>query len=339
MTFLPLTGIGQGGGFTKPEALKEPGVIGLASDLVHVAPEYQVLAKYLLGRVVVAGTIDHAIALARKFKYSLRIVTLDGELLSAGGSMTGGAFKNSSNLLGWKREIEELESVCKKAVSALENLEKALDMNEGILQEKRQELDQIKNDRHEASLKQNTMRINVSQLKGRRDEIRESSRDLVLENSQLEAQIKEIEENRAGVKKDAKELVRLNEAVNEEIERLTARIEADRKNHEESARALEGIRLEAANLKQKVDFVLENISRVEDEIETLSKELAELNTGSSGSGEAIQAKKLEIDHLKELIENAMEQKGILTTKAEEQSALKEMLSKQQKEFFGVFRIP
>ncbi len=334
VTFLPLTGIGQGGGFTKPEALKEPGVIGLASDLVHVAPEYQVLAKYLLGRVVVAGTIDHAIALARKFKYSLRIVTLDGELLSAGGSMTGGAFKNSSNLLGRKREIEELESVCKKAVSALENLEKALDMNEGILQEKRQELDQIKNDRHEASLKQNTMRINVSQLKGRRDEIRESSRDLVLENSQLEAQIKEIEENRAGVKKDAKELVRRNEAVNEEIERLTARIEADRKNHEESARALEGIRLEAANLKQKVDFVLENISRVEDEIETLSKELAELNTGSSGSGEAIQEKRLEIDHLKELIENAVEQKGILTTKAEEQSALKEMLSKQQKEFFG-----
>ena len=54
-------------------------------------------------------TIDNAIALARKFQYSLRIVTLEGELLSAGGSMTGGAFKNTSNLLGRKREIEELE--------------------------------------------------------------------------------------------------------------------------------------------------------------------------------------------------------------------------------------
>ena len=103
VTFLPLTSIGQGGGFSRPEALTEPGVIGLASDLVHVEPKYQVLAKYLLGRVVVADTIDHAIALARKFKYSLRIVTLEGELLSAGGSMTGGAFKNSSNLLGRKQ--------------------------------------------------------------------------------------------------------------------------------------------------------------------------------------------------------------------------------------------
>lgn len=110
MTFLPLTSIGQKGGFPQPEALREPGVIGLASDLVHVAPEYQVLAKYLLGRVVVADTIDHAIALARKYRYSLRIVTLEGELLSAGGSMTGGAFKipatcwaESGRLRSWRR--------------------------------------------------------------------------------------------------------------------------------------------------------------------------------------------------------------------------------------------
>ena len=62
--------------------------------------QYEGLIRYLLGRVVVVDTIDNAIALARKFQYSLRIVTLEGELLSAGGSMTGGAFKNTSNLLG-----------------------------------------------------------------------------------------------------------------------------------------------------------------------------------------------------------------------------------------------
>ncbi len=77
-------------------------MIGLASDLVHVEKEYQVLAKYLLGRVVVADTIDHAIVLARKFKYSLRIVTLEGELFSAGGSMTGGAFKKLQQSPGTK---------------------------------------------------------------------------------------------------------------------------------------------------------------------------------------------------------------------------------------------
>ena len=53
--------------------------------------------------------IDHAIAIGRKYRHSLRMVTIEGESLSPGGSMTGGAFKNNSNLLGRRREIEELE--------------------------------------------------------------------------------------------------------------------------------------------------------------------------------------------------------------------------------------
>ena len=70
--------------------------------------------------MIVADHIDSAIALAKKYKHSMRIVTLEGELLNAGGSMTGGAFKNSSNLLGRKREIEELEENCGKALVLVE---------------------------------------------------------------------------------------------------------------------------------------------------------------------------------------------------------------------------
>ena len=334
VTFLPLTSIGQGGGFSKPEALKEPGVIGLASDLVHVAPEYQGLAKYLLGRVVVADTIDHAIALARKFKYSLRIVTLEGELLSAGGSMTGGAFKNSSNLLGRKREIEELEAICKKALDSSEKIQDELDMDEGIYQDKKEELEQIKKESHEASLEQNTQQMNVSQLEEKRDDIRESSQDLVLENSQLEAQIREIEENRKNLSRDTEALVQLNEQAGSQVEDLTAQMERDRKLREESARELEAIRLEAAGLKQKVDFVMENIRRVEEEIAKLSEELSGLTAGNTDSGEIVEAKRQEIAHLQELIANAMEQRDILAAQVEEQSAKKDSKTKEQKEFFG-----
>ena len=71
-------------------------MLGLANTLVQAAKQYEGLAGYLLGRVVVVDTIDNAIALARKYRYSLRIVTLEGELLSAGGSMTGGAFKTAA---------------------------------------------------------------------------------------------------------------------------------------------------------------------------------------------------------------------------------------------------
>lgn len=108
-TFLPMSSISPRGDFSPREALKEPGVIGVASELVTTAPQYQQIAKFLLGRVLVVDHIDHAIAIGRKYRHSLRMVTIEGESLSPGGSMTGGAFKNSSNLLGRRREIEELE--------------------------------------------------------------------------------------------------------------------------------------------------------------------------------------------------------------------------------------
>ena len=90
--------------FRTEEALGEEGVIGLASSLVKTQKKYEGLARYLLGRTLVVDHIDHAIGLAKKYRYTLRIVTLEGESLSPGGSMTGGAFKNTSNLLGRRRE-------------------------------------------------------------------------------------------------------------------------------------------------------------------------------------------------------------------------------------------
>ena len=73
------------------------------------------MTAYLLGRVIVTENIDFAIKLAKKNHYSLHIVTLEGEYLSPGGSMTGGAFRNNSNLLGRNREIEELEELISKS--------------------------------------------------------------------------------------------------------------------------------------------------------------------------------------------------------------------------------
>ena len=111
-TFLPLSSVNARGEFSQKEALKEEGVIGLASELVNAAPRYQGVIRYLLGRVLVVDHIDHAIAIGRKYRHTLRMVTIEGESLSPGGSMTGGAFRNNSNLLGRKREIEELERKC-----------------------------------------------------------------------------------------------------------------------------------------------------------------------------------------------------------------------------------
>ncbi len=334
VTFLPLTSIGQNGGFSKPEALKEPGVIGLASELVHVEPEYQVLAKYLLGRVVVADTIDHAIALARKFKYSLRIVTLEGELLSAGGSMTGGAFKNSSNLLGRRRELEELEAACQKALESSDRIQEELTLNEGLAQQKKEELEAINKEHYEVSLQANTRQMSVAQLEDKREEIRESYQDLAMENKQMESQISEIEAGRKKLAAEQETLKKDSEQETARMETVTGELEQQKKIREEKAKALEAIRLETANLKQKVDFVQENIGRVEQEMKTLQEEQNTLQEHGTDSGSVIGEKNAEISRLQGLITHAEEEKQKIAADIEAQTALKEEKSGQQKAFFG-----
>ena len=94
-TFLPLTNMRRSS-FTNGAALREPGVIGLADTLVEADETYHTLLSQILGRTLVVDTIDHAIAIGRKYNHSLRIVTLEGESLSPGGSMTGGAGRQKS---------------------------------------------------------------------------------------------------------------------------------------------------------------------------------------------------------------------------------------------------
>ena len=296
--------------------------------------EYQVLAKYLLGRVVVADTIDHAIALARKFKYSLRIVTLEGELFSAGGSMTGGAFKNSSNLLGRKRELEELEAACQKALKASDRLQEELTMNEGLAQQKKEELESLKEEHHQVSLQANTRQMSVSQLEDKREEIRDSYQDLALENSQLESQISEIEAGRKKLALERDILKKDSDREQTRMERVSGELETQKKVREEKAKALETIRLEAANLKQRVDFVKENIHRVEQEIQTLKEEQVELHSHGTDSGSVIEEKNREIANLLDLILHAEEEKQKIAAEIEDQAALKEEKSGQQKSFFG-----
>ena len=128
-TFLPMSSISPRGEFTPREALREPGVIGIASELVTTAPQYQQITKFLLGRVLVVDNIDHAIIIGRKYRHSLRMVTTEGESLSPGGSMTGGAFRNNSNLLGRRREIEELETKVSQLKNNLVEMQKAIEEN------------------------------------------------------------------------------------------------------------------------------------------------------------------------------------------------------------------
>ena len=333
-TFLPLTSAGKNQSpFPKPEALKEPGVLGLASSLVQADKEYEGLIRYLLGRVVVADTIDHAIAIARKYHYSLRIVTLEGELLNAGGSMTGGAFKNTSNLLGRRREIEELESSCNNYLKQTDSIQQELSIQEAAVSEKKEEADQLRREIQQLALQENTIRMNISALEDKKNEIADSSTDLVNEHAQLEEQVREISQSQSALTEEAGKLEERNKDSEALISEKSALLEQAKADRDEHSSHLSELQLECASLDQKLAFTSENEKRVNGEIRRLKEEDAALEEGKKDSRSAIEEKEAQIRAIQEQIQTSSEDNSQLEEAIQKISEEKEAVSKQQKNLF------
>ena len=332
-TFLPLTSIGNRSTFNQDKALTEKGVLGLANQLVKADKQYEGLLKYLLGRVVVVDTIDNAIALSRKYQYSLRIVTLEGELLNAGGSMTGGAFKNTSNLLGRKREIEELEHSCKTVLHEIDKVNENLVFQEELLNGMNEELEENRRKKQSLYLDQNTIRLGIRQLEAKKTEIAESASDMVTEHRQLEEQVKEITGSRMRLKEETLRLEAQGENNQEEIQNLSSLLESYRQKREILAKDLAAVQMETAGLQQKENFLKENIRRVQEEIRKVKEELSGLTEGSGESGLVIQGKEEEIARIEKEMKDGEQ---LLETLKEEILSLsqeKEETARRQKGFF------
>ena len=332
-TFLPLTGISARGGFTQESALREPGILGLASDLVEVKDEYRTLIQYLLGRVVVADTIDHAIALARKFRHTLRIVTLEGELLSAGGSMTGGSFKNSSNLLGRQRELSELQASCRKALQDVEETQKAIADNDRLKAQCSGEAAKLRETKQEIVLRKNTAQMNMERLLGKKQEIAESSADLVMENRELEFQLKEIRENRARLSREEEQLEQLQKEQEARSEQLSRKLSDAQQQKEETAKLLSGAQLTAAGIRQQDRFIAENVSRILKEESSLKEERQRILDGSGESEAVISEKLAKIEQLGRQILEETSKAQRLEEALAQNSEEKERLAEKQKSFF------
>ena len=332
-TFLPLTAMAGKRRQPQENVLKEPGIIGYANSLVQVDSKYKDLADYLLGRVVVAETIDCAITLARKFQHSLRIVTLDGELLSPGGSMTGGAFKNSSNLLGRRREIEELEEACRKSLIQADQIQKEQLLKEGLLEEEKDLLEQIRSKKQSCYLNQNTVQMNIRKMEEKKAEIAETSYDMVKENEELEGQLRDIEESQQKLSKEVLKLEEDNRRITENMDGLEKQLLNARADREEKARILGEIQMDTANLHQKHQFALENIRRIREEMVRLDEEKTGLSADTGLNAQAVEAKEQEISNIKALILHTKEEMVSLGQEIQEKTALREEQNQKRKGFF------
>ena len=138
-TFLPLDTIR--GGVMKDAPVNDPGFVGVASDLVSYDPKYEKVILNLLGRTVVAEALNDAINMSRAADNRLRIVTLDGQLINAGGSMTGGSAAQGTGILSRANELEKLKKQREKIAAAEESCRSELERARSQVSAVRYQLD------------------------------------------------------------------------------------------------------------------------------------------------------------------------------------------------------
>ena len=124
-TFLPLTNI-KANPVRESDLAARGGYVGLASELVQCDDRYRVVMDSLLGRTIVAEDIDAATAIAKAYSYRYRVVTLDGQVVNAGGSLTGGSVNKNASILSRRGEIDALTAEAKKYAKQAEELETQL---------------------------------------------------------------------------------------------------------------------------------------------------------------------------------------------------------------------
>ena len=251
-TILPLSSI-RPGELREGQALRrEPGFVGVGDQLISFQPQYRNVFSNLLGRVAVMEDLDHAIAAARKYGYKFRIVTLDGQVLNPGGSMTGGSASRSAGILSRANELERLREQVK-----------------GVQDQSRQAAAELAEAERESTAAAYQLETAQSQLR------------------EWEDAILKAEGEAAHCDSVVADLERQSSSQREELEQLksrSAQIESDTRGARSRIQELEGA---AAALKSEAEGKVRGQTDLQDRSARITRELSEL-TASLAALEAEQ---------------------------------------------------
>ncbi len=332
-TFLPINSIVDRS-YTSNDVSKEKGVIGLASSLVSSDKKYSTIINHLLGRIIVVDTIDNAIVISKKYKQSLRIVTLEGELINPGGAMTGGTFKNASNLLGRKRELEEIDEEIVSLKAKVEELTRLVE----DLGSKKEELKRAKEELYDKlqqfEIKKNTYMLNYEQANSKLEEIQRTFTSINRENNDIASQITDIDNNKKELYDSNKKQEEAVKELEQRIQQLEDELTKDKADLEKASEKINTLNIDFNTVKQQYDFNMQNISRVRSEENNAKETLNVLKIKLTAGNEEIKNLSDKIEELKNISEENIRIIGIKEQKLQELTEEKNVLNESHKEFFN-----
>ena len=333
-TFLPLTSITNPQEFKTPDVLNEKGAIGLADSLVKTDSKYANVAKAMLGRIAVIDNIDNAVKIARKYDYGVRMVTLEGELLVPGGAISGGAFKNNSNLLGRRREIDELEEKLKNTKEALDKANQDLENLREERTKLRHAIEEEKSKLQDLFIKQNTARLNVVTAEERKEEAEKGFGDLKQEELEIEQKVQEINKDKESIQDELKISESDEKAIEQEIQTYQKELETYRIEESDKTGLVGEWDVEYEKMLQKQEFEQTNLDRIEGDITRLSSELNEVQEGLENCRAEVELRQHNIEELAKTIDASHSAQSDAEISLKEKQQTKEELSQKQKNFFA-----
>ncbi|MBO5021210.1 MAG: chromosome segregation protein SMC [Clostridia bacterium] len=289
-TFLPVSTI-KSREFKEEGFEKHFGFVGIASDLVDTDEKYREIIKYLLGGAVVAEDVDSAATIAKKYGYRIKVVTLDGQVINPGGSLTGGSLVKNAGILSRTSDIEKMEADIKASVQKAEELKaKLTSANEAValveadITSAKAELTTANEDKIRAlsELKRiDDLRENVkSSLKQLTDEQTSNNEKLEkLKEQSLAAALKitELDSKKTELQSEIDKMTGGRDSLNETREKITADITANKLLIIETDKDIEQLNAAANALEQLIASRSKRSGEIDSEIEAIIKKNDELN--------------------------------------------------------------
>lgn len=276
VTFLPISSIrGRNLNNREIKVLKEDGVLGVASELISYSDEFVDIFKYLLGRVLIVKDLETGIKISKKINYSLKIVSLDGDVLNPGGSMTGGSYKsfNNQGLIGRDREIKTIKKNVDKLVK---------DFNERVesYNSDKEKLKTYESNLEDNNEKLNNSKVELSNLKNKVINHEEQLEDIELtinkfqkEQNNLEKEKEESEEQVQHIKDEIDNLESENDLTKGDIKEEISVFENKKTEKQSLEKEITQSKIEKASNHQKKNDIISSISTIEEEIrETENKD-------------------------------------------------------------------
>jgi chromosome segregation protein len=260
-TFLPRDAV-RPSNFRDRAVEREPGFVGMGDALITFAPDCAGIFSNLLGRVVIAETLDAALAIARKFSHRFRIVTLDGQVLNPGGSMTGGSVSRNAGILSRQNELARLNTQA-------EDIRKRLSQAAKAVEEADREAAAAGYELENARAQQRELEDHILRLSERCAHYAQGVEELEGQKKNLRAELEQIGRRVGQTEADT-------DAARARIEQLEGSAAALRAESENKTTGRQEIRTRADAIRQEIAALNVQLAALEAEQTALRKSMDEL---------------------------------------------------------------